>query len=158
MTARHPSQDADSAARAPRTPREWVLRVLVAAGAVALGLVLEHALSARLAAIETLSRHDVLRARAELAFVLRGVAAGLFGLTTALGVLLMGASRRALAMGCFPPPGRWSWSGSRVVTGPRALRLARVSLALAGALVACSLAGGSLLWYLAARLLACRAP
>jgi hypothetical protein len=158
MTARHPSQEAGSTAPAPRAPREWVLRVLVVAGAVALGLVLEHALSVRLAALETLSHHDVVRARAELAFLLRVVGAGLFGFTTTVGVLLMAASRRALAVGCFPPPGRWSWGGSRVVTGPRARRLARASLALAGALVICSLAGGSLLWYVAARLLACRAP
>ena len=80
-----------------------------------------------------------------------------FGMTGALGILLCIASRQAHREQRFPPSGRWSWSSTRVVTGQRARVLARTGIVLALALVALSIAGGTLTWYLASVLLACRA-
>src|SRR5262245_60638827 len=149
MTATHPQ---------PTSRRRAIgLRLAVIAGAVALGLALQQVLGARLAEINALAQSDVIRARAELAGILRGVAVGLFGLTGGLGVAMLAAGRRALAEGRFPPTGAWSIGALRQTTGPRALRLARASIAAAIALVLCSLAGGARTWYRASVLLACRA-
>jgi hypothetical protein len=146
------------AAPLQRGARFWTSRVLLLGGALGLGLVLQQLLSDRLAAIQALSRHDVVQARRELAFVLRAAAIGVFGWTGLVGVMMIACCRRAVAAGRFPPPGPWSWGAMRVVTGARALTLARLGRALGYALVLCSLAGGSLTWYMAAQLLACRAP
>lgn len=132
--------------------------MLVLVAALALGLGLQHLVAVRLAAIQALARSDVLAARAELAALFRVGGIALFGTTGALGIALAAASRRAIRSEVFPPPGVWSWPDARVITGPKALRLASVSLALAVLLVACSAAGGGLAWYMAAKLLACRAP
>jgi hypothetical protein len=133
-------------------------RLAVIAGAVALGLALQQVLGARLAEIDALAQSDVIRARAELAGILRVVAVALFGLTGWLGVAMLVSGRRALAEGSFPPSGIWSWgSGRQAATGPRALRLARAWIALAIALILCSVSGGALTWYMASVLLACRA-
>lgn len=138
--------------------RSWATRVAVLSGCVALGLALQSVVSAHLESIQALARHDAVQARAELAFLLRAVAIGVFGLTGALGVVMIASCRRAIEAGRYPPPGAWSFGSQGVVTGPRALLLARVNMALAVTLIACSLAGGALTWYAAARLLACRAP
>ncbi len=146
-----PAPKADPVARA------WTTQALVVAAALAVGLLLQRGLAARLEAIRVLSQTDMLAARAELAFVLQVVAVAVFGSTGMLGVALIAASWRAIRLEHFPPPGAWSWRSARVVTGPRARRLALVSLALAAALVLCSAAGGALTWYMAAVLLACKA-
>ena len=149
MTASHP-QPAGSR-------RALWIRLAAIAGAVALGLALQQVLGARLAEIDALAQSDVIRARAELAGILRVVAVGLFGLTAGLGVAMLLSGRRALAEGSFPPSGAWSFGALRQTTGPRALRLARASIAAAIALILCSIAGGALTWYMASVLLACRA-
>jgi hypothetical protein len=133
-------------------------RLGVIAGAVALGLALQQVLGARLAEIDALAKSDVIRARAELAGILKVVAVGLFGLTGGLGIAMLAAGRRALAEGRFPPAGSWSFGAARQpATGPRALRLTRAWIALAAALVLCSVAGGAFTWTMASVLLACRA-
>ena len=112
---------------------------------------------ARLDEIQALASHDVIRARAELAGILRAVAVGVFGSTGALGVAIFASGRRALREERFPPSGVWSWGAPRIVTGPRARTMARAAMGLALALVLLSLAGGALTWYIASVLLACRA-
>jgi hypothetical protein len=108
-------------------------RLLVLAAAIAIGLVLQHGLRARLDAIAELSERDVVRARAELALVFRVVGTIVFGVTGALGVAIAASSRHAVT--------------SR----------ARLGLGLGIALLVASLAGLALIGYMAAVLLACRA-
>ena len=132
-------------------------RVLAVAAALAVGLALQHVLAARLEAIQALARDDVLAARAELATLLRVVGTLVFGTTAATGIAMILACREALASGRFPPPGVWSWGAARIATGPRAQLLARVGMALAAAIVALSAVAGGLMWFLGAKLLACRA-
>lgn len=140
-----------------RGRRFWATRALTLAGALALGLLLQHGLAARLEALQSLAREEPVRARAELAFLLRVVGSGVFGFTGVLGMAMIEACRRAIEAERFPPPGAWSWSAARIVTGPRARRLALAAMGVAVTLVACSIAGGALTWHMAARLLACRA-
>ena len=140
-----------------RSPGYWLSRLAVLAAAVALGLLLQRVVGARLAQIDALAAEDVIRARAEFASLLRVGGTLLFGLTGATGLAILASSRRALAVGRFPPPGIWSWGAARVVTGPRAATLSRTGLWLGALLLLCSLAGGGLVWYLASVLLACRA-
>lgn len=141
----------------PAKPRSWMAVCATLALAVLLGLALQHVLRARLDEIQALASHDVIRARAELAGILRGVAVAVFGSTGALGVAIFAAGRRAFREERFPPPGRWSWGARRVVTGPRAHAMARAAMGLALALVLLSAAGGALVWFIASVLLACRA-
>lgn len=110
-----------------------VRRLLLAAAAVALGLVLQDLLRARLDAIAELAERDVIQARAELAFVFQVVGTLVFGVTGALGVAIAASSRHA-----------------------RDART-RLGLGLGIALLVASLAGAALIWYMAAVLLACRA-
>jgi hypothetical protein len=137
--------------------RQLVPRLAIVALAVVLGLLLQRVVAARLDEIQALSSRDVLRARAELAALLRVGGALLFGFVAATGIAIAMSARRALATGQFPPPGVWSWGARRVVTGPRAHALARISLVLGALLVACSAAAGGLVWYTASVLLACSA-
>jgi hypothetical protein len=148
-----------SAPAAPaETPRASAAkRLLVIAGAIALGLALQHVLAARLEAIQALAREDVRAARAELATLLGVVGTLVFGSTASTGIGMILACRKALETGRFPPPGAWSWGAARIATGPRARTLARVGMALAAAIVALSAAGGGAMWFLGAELLACRA-
>jgi hypothetical protein len=143
-------------AQLPRGGRFWAVRALLLAVAIALGLALEQVLAARLTEIQALAQKDVIHARAEFASLLRVGGCGFFGLTTALGFLLINASRRAIREERFPPPGMLSWGATRVVTGPLGRRIALASLAIAIALVICSLAAAALAWHLAAVLLACK--
>jgi hypothetical protein len=115
------------------------LRLAVLVAAIAVGLLLQHLLALRLAALDDLARTDLLRARAELASLMQGIAVLVFGLTGGLGVGIVLSSRR------------------RVVTAPAARRLAQIGIALGVLLVAASAAGGGLLWYMAAVVRACRA-
>jgi len=131
--------------------------LLVCAGAVAVGLVLQAALDARLAEIVALGERDKLAARADLALVIRVVAGGACALTAALGLALAYACRRPSAADRFPPPGLFSLGARRALTGPRARTFTRIGLALGLALCAASLAGVGCAWYLAAVLEACRA-
>ncbi len=108
-------------------------RLVILAGAVALGLVLQDLLRARLDAIAELAERDVLRARAELAFVFRAVGTLVFGVTGAVGAAIAWSSRHA--------------SDTR----------ARLGVPLGIALLVLSLAGLALILYLAAVLAACRA-
>jgi hypothetical protein len=147
----------DAGAKPERSWRDLAPRLLVLGGAVALGLALQHALGGRLAAIEALAAQDVVAARGELALVLRVVGGLVFGTTTAVGVAMIASSRRALSAGVFPAPGIWSWGAKRRVEGPRARTLARLSIGLAAALIACSLAALALVLTMAQQLLACRA-
>ncbi|MEX2205900.1 MAG: hypothetical protein WEF50_06690 [Myxococcota bacterium] len=108
-------------------------RFLVLAGAIALGLVLQDLLRARLDAIAALSERDMLAARAELALVFRVVSTLVFGVTGALGAAIAGSSRRM-----------------RDVRG-------RLGVGVGIALVVLSAAAFALVWYMAAVLAACRA-
>jgi hypothetical protein len=141
----------------PVKPRSWMAVCAVLALAVLIGLALQHALRARLDEIQALASHDVIRARAELAGILRAVFFSVFGSTAALGVAIFAAGRRALREERFPPPGPWSWGARRIVTGPRARAMARAAMGLACTLVLASFAGAALTWYAARVLLACRA-
>jgi hypothetical protein len=133
-------------------------RLVVLAAAVAAGLALQHVLAERLASIDALSKRDMLAARAELAQLFQIASVSVFGLTGALGVTIVLASRKAVALQQFPPPGRLSWGGARaIVSGPRAVTLARVGMGLGATLVVASAAGGGLMWYMALVLRACRA-
>jgi hypothetical protein len=138
-------------------PRAQVRMFAMLALAVALGLALQHVVQSRLDGIAALADENVIRARGELAGMLRGVAVGVFGVTGALGVVFGIACCHAHREQRFPPSGRWSWTATRVVTGPRARLVARIGIGLAGALVAVSILGGTLTWYVASVLLACRA-
>jgi hypothetical protein len=140
-----------------RNPRFWLARVLVLAAALGLGLLLQRVVAERLAAIQTLAERDVVQARAELAALLRIGGTLLFGLTGVTGLSIVASSRRAIAAMRFPPPGIWSWDATRIVSGPRTTMLGRVGVVLGAVLLACSLAGGGLTWYMAAVLLACKA-
>ncbi len=137
--------------------RFWGPRLLVMAGAVGIGLALQHAVGSWLASIQTLAERDVVAARVELAFLLRVVGGLVFGMTTAVGVAMGLASQRALAAGVFPPPGIWSWGSRSRVAGPRAQMLARVWTGLAALITVLSLAGLGLVLYAAEVLLACKA-
>ncbi|HSD27694.1 MAG TPA: hypothetical protein VLL75_10360 [Vicinamibacteria bacterium] len=137
--------------------RALALRLVVIAGAIGAGLCLQQVLAARLEAIDALSRQDLLAARAELATLLRVVGVLVFGMTGSVGISMLLASRKALEAGQFPPPGAWSWGAARITRGERARTLARVGMALGVAVAGCSAAGGWMMWFLAARLLACRA-
>ena len=141
-----------------RGRRFWLSRIAVIALAIALGLLLQRVVAARLAEIQALSAESVIRARYELASFLRVGGSVLFGFTAATGLAIVASARRALSVGRFPPPGMWSWGAARVETGPRAVTLARVSLVLGALLVACSAAGGGLIWYAASVLVSCQAP
>jgi hypothetical protein len=138
--------------------RLFFSRLVVLAGAVALGLGLQSVVADRLAEIQALAGVDVVRARGELATLLRIGGALLFGLTGVTGLSIVASSRRALRAERFPPPGVWSWGAAHIVSGPRARTYARFGVALGAVLLACSLAGGGLTWYMAAVLVACRAP
>ena len=138
--------------------RALLVRLAIVASAIAAGLALQHVLSARLASIDALAKTDLLAARAELARIFEIASVAVFGLTGAVGVMIVLSCRRSLALQQFPPPGRWSWGSARaVVTGPRARSLARVGMALGVTLVLASAAGGGLMWYMAQVLRACRA-
>lgn len=108
-------------------------RLLVLSVAIALGLVLQDVLRARLDAIWELSQRDMLAARAELAWVFRVVGTLVFGVTGALGVAIAWSSRHA-----------------------RDAR-ARLGVGLGVALLLASAAGLALIWFMAAVLAACRA-
>lgn len=137
--------------------RHWAPRLLVLAGAVAAGLALQTVIRARVDGIQALAASDVIAARAQLAHLLQVVGGGVLAITTAFGVALFVAARRAVATAVFPPPGVWSWGAPRTVTGPRAVTFGRLMLALAAALVACSLTGLGMVFFIAQRLLQCRA-
>jgi hypothetical protein len=141
-----------------RSPRSWLASLAALAGVLVLGLLAERALTARLAEIQALSATDMIRARAELAALLRVGSACLFGLTGATGLSIVLSSRRALAEGRFPPSGVWSWGAVQVLTGARARTFARVARVLGALVIVCSAAGAALAWHMAAVLLACRAP
>jgi len=136
--------------------RTLALRLGVLCGAVALGLVGQQMLGAHLVQIETLSRTDLLGARAELARVLEVSSVVVFGLTGGVGVALLASLRRGLALGQFPPPGLLSWGARQRLTGSHAALFTRVGMALALTLVLASCAGGALVWHMAAVLRACR--
>jgi len=146
---------------APPLARAWrpvALRLLVVAGAIALGLALQQVVTARLAAIQELSQTDVIAARRELAFVFRVAAVALVGGIGGLGVAIAHSCRRARAEGRFPPSGTLAFGRARnVVTGPRAQRLATTGIVLGVLLVLCSAMAGGLLWTMARTLLLCRA-
>lgn len=108
-------------------------RLLVLSGAVALGLVLQDALRARLDAIAALSERDMLAARAQLALLFRVVGTLVFGTTCALGVAIAQKSRH------------------------RRDARERLGVAVGLALIVLSAAAFALIWYMAAVLAACRA-
>jgi hypothetical protein len=137
--------------------RALLLRLVVLAGAVGVGLWLQRVLMLRLEALDELAKTDVLRARAELATLLQVLAVLVFGLTAALGASIAVSCRRAIAEERFPPPGVWSWGSRRVMTGPAARRMAQIGVGLGAAIFAASAAGGGLLWYMAVVVRACRA-
>ena len=132
-------------------------RLLVLAGAVALGLVLQHFLSQRLDAIVERSHSDMLAARAELALLIRVVGLAVFGLTGALGAAMTVSCRNPRDAERFPPPGLMSLGARRVVVGPMARTMTGIGLGVGLLLLCASLAGAGLVWYMGAVLLACRA-
>jgi hypothetical protein len=135
----------------------WRTRLLLLGGALALGLVFQHLLGARLDAILERSKVDMLAARAELAWLIRGVGVGVFGLTGGLGVVMTHSCRSPGTAERFPPPGLMSLGARHVVTGPTARLMTGVGLGLGLVLLFASLAGAALVWYMGAVLLACRA-
>jgi len=142
---------------AVETPRALVVkRLLVIAGAIAVGLALQQVLSERLAAILAHAEYDKVAARAELATLIRGTITAACGLTAALGLWIAIACRHAAEATAFPPPGLFS-IGARTVSGPRARTLTRIGFWLGGTLLVVSLAAIALAWYAGAVLLACRA-
>ena len=142
----------------PTGPRRatWQL-VVIMAGAVIAGLLLNHLVQDHLAALQELAASDPIAARRQLATELRIGGIGLFVLTGALGGSLMAAGRRARRDERFPPAGIWSWGARRILTGAPARHAAVVGYVLGAALLACSLAGAALSWEIGTRLLACRA-
>lgn len=108
-------------------------RLLVLSGAIALGLVCQDLLRARLDAIAALSERDMLAARAELALVFRVVSTLVFGVTGGLGAAIASSSRHM-----------------------RDAR-ERLGVGVGSALVVLSAAAFALVWYMAAVLAACRA-
>jgi len=108
-------------------------RLFVLSGAIALGLVLQHVLRARLDGIALLAERDMLAARAELALVFRVVGTLVFGLTGAVGVAIAASSRHA-----------------RDARG-------RVGVGVGFAVFALSVGALALVWYMAAVVAACRA-
>jgi hypothetical protein len=149
----------DSTARPPAArSKALAVRLGIVAAAVALGLLLQEALSERLARIVREADQDVVAARRDLAFLMRAVFVPVLALTTATGLAISRSARRSLRESCFPPAGSRLWShGSRVVTGEPARRLARIGIGLGLALALCSLAAGGLLWWITRVLLLCRA-
>ncbi len=147
--------DAADAVRASRLA--LAARLLTLAGAVAIGLVLQHFLKQHLAALQVVAQTDQVAARARLATELRFGGLGLFGLTAALGVSIVVSSLRGLRLAVFPPPGMWGWGSVRISTGPSARRLAYAGMMLGTVLVAASLAGGVVTGQMATALLRCRA-
>lgn len=141
-----------------RVPRTAILRrLLILAMAVAIGLALQHVLRARLDEIVELSHGNMLAARAELGWLFRIVGTAVFGLTGGLGIVFAVACRHPSEALQFPPPGLLSVDAARLTTGPRAQTLTRIGLGLGITLFAVSLLGGTLMWYMAAVLFACRA-
>jgi hypothetical protein len=135
-----------------------VSRLLLVAGATALGLALQQVVAARLAAIQALSETDLLAARSELAQLLQIAAVALVTGIGGLGAAIVLSCRRAHAEGRFPPAGMRSFGRARVpVTGPRARTLATTGIVLGILLVVCAAAAGGLLWYMAGVLRMCRA-
>jgi len=149
------SGSAASAVARPR-PRAWSLIAMLAA-AVAIGLAANHAMRVHLGTLEKLAATDQIAARAALAAELRFGGLAIFASVCALGASLVVASLRSMRDERFPPAGVWGFSATRIITGPAARRAAQVGLLLAGALIACSLAGAWLSWEMGTRLLACRA-
>lgn len=148
----------DPARPLPNPARRYALtRLLVLAAAVALGLLLQGVLTARLEALEELAKRDVLAARATLAAWLRIGGAALFGSTGAVGISIGFSSCRAIGEGRFPPSGIWSFGAARVVEGPQARTFGSIGIALGALLFLASAAAAALTWYMAAVLLACRA-
>jgi hypothetical protein len=127
------------------------------AGAVMIGLGLNHVTQGHLATLEVLAAVDPIAARRQLAIEIRLGGLGLFALLCGLGVSLVPASLRAAREERFPPRGLWGWGATRIMTGPAARRAANVGVVLGVFLAACSIAGGWLSWEMGARLLACRA-
>jgi hypothetical protein len=153
-------QPSMTASDAPlRSPRRAIAgRLLAVAGAVAAGLALQQVVAARLEAIQALSETDVVAARAALARVFQVAAIGIAGGVGGLGVAIALSSRRALAEGRFPPTGALAFGRGRApLSGPPALRLARIGVGLGAALALLSLAAGGMLWWMARVLLLCRA-
>jgi hypothetical protein len=134
----------------------WV-RIGVLVGAMVLGLVLNHFVQRHLAALQVLAATDAIAARAQLATEIRIGGLGLFTLTALLGASLIATSRRSARELRFPPTGLWGWGATRIVTGPRARRLAFVGMILGALLIACSLTGAAVSWRMGTVLLTCRA-
>jgi hypothetical protein len=148
----------DVAASAPAKHGSSIwARLGVMLGAVVIGLVLNVLMQRHLATLQTLAATDPIAARARLAHEVRVGGLLLFTLTGALGVSLMHASRVALRVLQFPPPGLWGFGAGRTIHGPAARPFAFGGIVLGSLLLLCSLAGGALSWEMATRLLTCRA-
>jgi hypothetical protein len=132
-------------------------RLLVLAGALALGGVAYVAMGHYLESLQALAQYDKLAARAKLATLIRAMALGLFPMTGAIGVVIVNTCRQSFAAGRFPPPGSRVFPAARSFTGVAARRLAFAMLVLGIALVLCSVAAAALSWVMADQLLACRA-
>ena len=150
-----PPTPADGTIARPRAAREVWVRVLVLAGAMAAGLVLQRLLLQHLDALETLAETDPIAARRQLATELRVGGLGLFGLTCVLGGWVIAVSVRAFRAAQFPPPGVSTWRVARIATGATARRQAIAGMVLGAVLVAASLAAGVLTWKIAATFLVC---
>lgn len=86
-----------------------------------------------------------------------GVATFLSVLTLLFAGALFHALRRAAAEACLPPSGPWRFGPVRRVSGPEAVKVARVGMGLAVAISMCGLALGGIGCWLAARVIACAA-
>jgi hypothetical protein len=147
----------DVAASSPRHGSSVWARLGIMLAAIAIGLGLNVLLQRHLATLQMLAATDPIAARARLAHEVRIGGVALFALTAALGLSLMHASRIALRVLQFPPPGPWGFGAARTISGPAARPLAFAGIVLGSMLLLCSLAGGALSWEMATRLLTCRA-
>lgn len=131
--------------------------LLVMAGALLAGLVLNQLGQHHLAFLEAWAASDPIGARHRLAWEIRIGGLGIFTTIFALGCAFVATAMRALRTDRFPPPGVFSIGTVRVVTGPAARFAAAVVVVLAVLLMACAGLGGWLSWEMGARLIACRA-
>lgn len=149
--------DSTTAPPAPRA-RSLVVWFGVVVAAVAVGLLLQEALAARLAEIAVRAEQDVVEARRELAVLMRAVFFPVLSLTTVIGAILIGSARSALREARIPPSeSRLDRRAGTLLTGAPARRRAGLALGLGVALVVCSLSAAGLIQWITRTLLLCRA-
>lgn len=121
----------------PRLRRRALAGIAAVVVLAALGFV---ALSRYVGGLELLAATDPAAAVRRLVRLATLVTALLGAGAAAAGLYFFDLSRRALAAGCFPPPGTWLVSDTPVLRGAAARRKARLGAILALLLVAIGVA------------------